>query len=282
MTARIATHGWWNTASAASLSAIIADTRPTPEACDNCGAADELVACGPGVERITEEVTARFPEARTAILSSDHAGGVAGIRQTIKLIAEGGVDIIVGTQIVAKGHHFPKLSFVGVVDADLGLGNGDLRALSAPIKCCRKLPARRSRNNGGRALLQTHMPEHPVLQALVSGDRDAFLEREAEAREQAAMPPFGRLGAIIISATDQQEGLAFVTELARKTLPMNTCACWACTCANCAHSRPVSLQVSAESRPPSAFAGFYQPMAQRGPRRGSIRISVDIDPYSFL
>ncbi|GIR46189.1 MAG: hypothetical protein CM15mP55_1650 [Hyphomicrobiales bacterium] len=203
-------------------SAIIADTRPTPEACDNCGAADELVACGPGVERITEEVTARFPEARTAILSSDHAGGVAGIRQTIKLIAEGGVDIIVGTQIVAKGHHFPKLSFVGVVDADLGLGNGDLRAAERTYQMLSQVAGRAGRETtGGRALLQTHMPEHPVLQALVSGDRDAFLEREAERAQQAAMPPLVGLGNYHI-ATDQQEGLPLSRNWRAKPLPMNS------------------------------------------------------------
>ena len=152
---------------------------------------------------------------------------MAGIRQTIKLIAEGGVDIIVGTQIVAKGHHFPKLSFVGVVDADLGLGNGDLRAAERTYQMLSQVAGRAGRETtGGRALLQTHMPEHPVLQALVSGDRDAFLEREAEAREQAAMPPFGRLGAIIISATDQQEGLPLSRNWRAKPPAMTKCACW--------------------------------------------------------
>ncbi|MFL2946229.1 MAG: primosomal protein N' [Parvibaculales bacterium] len=259
-------------------------TRPTPEACDNCGAADELVACGPGVERITEEVTARFPEARTAILSSDHAGGVAGIRQTIKLIAEGGVDIIVGTQIVAKGHHFPQLSFVGVVDADLGLGNGDLRAAERTYQMLSQVAGRAGRETtGGRALLQTHMPEHPVLQALVSGDRDAFLEREAEARELAAMPPFGRLGAIIISATDQQEGLAFVTDLARKTPTHEHVRVLGPAPAPIARIRDrYRFRFLLKAGRQAPLQAFINQWLSAAPRRGSIRISVDIDPYSFL
>ena len=259
-------------------------TRPTPEACDNCGTADELVACGPGVERITDEITARFPQARTAILSSDHAGGVAGIRETIKLIAESRVDIIVGTQIVAKGHHFPKLSFVGVVDADLGLGNGDLRAAERTYQMLSQVAGRAGREtSGGRALLQTHMPEHPVLQALVSGDRDAFLEREVEARERAAMPPFGRLGAIIISATDQQEGLSFVTELACKTPSHDQVRVLGPAPAPIARIRDryrFRFLVKASRKAP--LQAFISQWLNAVPRRGSIRISVDIDPQSFV
>tara|TARA_A100001015_G_scaffold39370_1_gene43249 strand:- start:1801 stop:3960 length:2160 start_codon:yes stop_codon:yes gene_type:complete len=259
-------------------------TRPMPETCDNCGAEDQLVACGPGVERITEEVTARFPEARTAILSSDHVGGVGGIRETIKLIADGGVDIIVGTQIVAKGHHFPKLSFVGVVDADLGLGNGDLRAAERTYQMLSQVAGRAGRETaGGRALLQTHMPDHPVLQALVSGDRDAFLAREADAREHAGMPPFGRLGAIIVSSTDHQEGLAFVMDLARKTPQHNEVRVLGPAPAPIARIRDrYRFRFLLKASRQAPLQAFISKWLSAAPRRGSIRISVDIDPYSFL
>lgn len=259
-------------------------TRPMPETCDNCGAEDQLVACGPGVERITEEVTARFPEARTAILSSDHVGGVGGIRETIKLIADGGVDIIVGTQIVAKGHHFPKLSFVGVVDADLGLGNGDLRAAERTYQMLSQVAGRAGRETaGGRALLQTHMPDHPVLQALVSGDRDAFLAREADAREHAGMPPFGRLGAIIVSSTDHQEGLAFVMDLARKTPQHNEVRVLGPAPAPIARIRDrYRFRFLLKASRQAPLQVFISQWLSAAPRRGSIRISVDIDPYSFL
>ena len=258
--------------------------RPVPESCDACDAPDQLVACGPGVERIMEEVAARFPEARTAILSSDHMGGVAGIRETINQIAEGGADIIIGTQIVAKGHHFPKLSFVGVVDADLGLGNGDLRAAERTYQMLSQVAGRSGRETtGGRALLQTHMPDHPVLQALVSGDRDAFLEREAAAREQAGMPPYGRLGAIIVSATDQQEGLRFAQELARKTPSHDALRVLGPAPAPIARIRDRYrfrfLLKGTRQAPMQAFISQWLGGVQR---RGSVRISVDIDPYTFL
>ena len=149
------------------------------------------------------------------------------MREVIDQIAAGDADIIVGTQIVAKGHHFPKLSFVGVVDADLGLGNGDLRAAERTYQLLSQVAGRsgRSVEAQGRAMLQSHMPDHPVLQALAAGDRDGFLEREMLARQMAEMPPYGRLAALVISATDQNEALAFVRHMAAHIPPMRTFAC---------------------------------------------------------
>ena len=150
-----------------------------------------------------------------------------------------------------------------------------------PILC--RTPSETWSLTGGRALLQTHMPEHPVLQALVSGDRDAFLEREAEAREQAAMPPFGRLGAIIISATDQQEGLAFVTELARKTPAHKHVRVLGPAPAPIARIRDrYRFRFLLKTDRQAPLQAFISQWLSAAPRRGSIRISVDIDPYSFF
>jgi primosomal protein N' (replication factor Y) len=258
--------------------------RPVPQVCDACGEADKLTACGPGVERITEEVVNRFPDARTAILSSDMAGGTAALRDTIQQIAEGAADIIIGTQIVAKGHHFPKLSFVGVIDADLGLGNGDLRAAERTYQLLSQVAGRAGREAvQGQAMLQTHMPDHPVLQALADGDRDAFFERETMAREMAAMPPFGRLAALVVSARDQNEVLQFVRELARQIPAHQDITVLGPAPAPIARVRDRYrfrfLLKGPKTAPMQGFIGQWLASARV---RGSLRLSIDIDPYSFL
>ena len=167
---------------------------PIPEVCPNCGAEHSLVPCGPGIERIDEEVAALFPEARRVLLSSDLTPGVSDLRETLREIEDREVDIVIGTQLVAKGHHFPGLALVGVVDADLGLTHADPRAAERTFQLLNQVTGRAGREViPGRGLIQTYMPEHPVIQALASGDRDAFLAREIEARKAATMPPFGRL-----------------------------------------------------------------------------------------
>jgi primosomal protein N' (replication factor Y) len=258
--------------------------RPVPQICDACGEPDKLTACGPGVERITEEVINRFGEARTAILSSDMKGGTAAMRETIQQIAEGAADIIIGTQIVAKGHHFPKLSFVGVVDADLGLGNGDLRAAERTYQLLSQVAGRAGREaTQGRAMLQTHMPDHPVLQALAAGDRDAFFERETMARDIAAMPPFGRLAALVVSARDQNEVLHFVRDLARHIPTHDTITVLGPAPAPIARIRDRYrfrfLLKGPKNAPMQGFIGQWLAEIRL---RGSLRLSIDIDPYSFL
>ena len=258
---------------------------PVPEACHECGEADKLTACGPGVERITEEVGTHFPDARTVILSSDMAGGTAALREALGRIAEGEADIIIGTQIVAKGHHFPKLSFVGVVDADLGLGNGDLRAAERTYQLLSQVAGRagRAREAKGFAMLQSHMPDHPVLKALVEGDRDGFFEREVAARQMAEMPPFGRLAALVISATDQNEALAFVRRLAQHIPAHAQIRVLGPAPAPIARIRNRYrfrfLLKGPKEAPMQAFIGQWLAPIKR---RGSIRLSVDIDPYSFM
>ena len=161
--------------------------------------------CGPGVERLGEEVAARFPAARTALMVSDLLAGPRAAAELAQAMSERRHDVLIGTQIVAKGHHFPMLTLVGVVDADLGLAGGDLRAAERTYQLLHQVGGRAGRaERPGRVLIQTFMPEQPVMQALAAGDRDRFLEAEAAARREAGLPPFGRLAAVIVSAADAE------------------------------------------------------------------------------
>ncbi|MCB2100475.1 MAG: primosomal protein N', partial [Rhodobacterales bacterium] len=174
-----------------------------PRACPACGAEDSLAACGPGVERLAEEVAARFPGARATLAASDTITGPRAAAELVRRIEDHEVDLVIGTQIVAKGYHFPMLTLVGVVDADLGLSGGDLRAAERTYQLLYQVAGRAGRGERpGRVLVQTWLPERPVMAALVSGDRDAFLAAERADRQAAGMPPFGRLVALIVSGRD--------------------------------------------------------------------------------
>ncbi len=179
---------------------------PFPRACPECGTEDSLAACGPGVERIAEEARERFPLARVEILSSDQTPDPKVLQDQIKSIADGGADIIVGTQIVAKGHNFPLLTLVGVVDADLGLAGGDLRAAERTFQLLNQVAGRAGRaEKPGRAMLQTTMPDHPVLRAILEGDAHRFRTRLSEERQQARMPPYTRLIAVIVQGEEEEK-----------------------------------------------------------------------------
>jgi primosomal protein N' (replication factor Y) len=179
-------------------------TQPVPPACPSCGAADSLHACGPGVERVLEEVHEFLPQARVAVMASDQLSGYQELKDAITGMQEGNIDLLIGTQMIAKGHHFAGLAVVGVVDADLGLGGGDLRAAEKTYQLLHQLSGRAGRESvRGRVYLQSYLPEHPVMQALLSGDREAFLQAELQARENAHMPPFSRLAAVIIEGTKE-------------------------------------------------------------------------------
>ena len=172
-----------------------------PEACPSCQTEGEMVPCGPGVERLSEEIGQRFPGASQAVLSSDTVAGTDGLSGVVDDIREGRVDIVIGTQMVAKGHHFPGLTLVGVVDADLGLAGGDLRAAEHTWQLLVQVAGRAGRGERrGKALLQTAAPDTAVLQSLVRGDREGFLEQEKAARRESGMPPFGRLAGIVLSS----------------------------------------------------------------------------------
>jgi len=197
-----------------------------PDACPECGTLDHLVACGPGVERIAEEALLHFPEARTIVLSSDMPGGVRRLRLELAAIAGGEADLVIGTQLVAKGHHFPKMTLVGIVDADLGLANGDLRASERTFQLLSQVTGRAGRTGTkSMGLLQTFQPDHPVMRALVSGDADAFYEREIAERERASMPPFGRLAGIVVSAPREPKRKAMRADCAAPRRPPPTSRC---------------------------------------------------------
>jgi primosomal protein N' (replication factor Y) len=176
---------------------------PAPRACPACDSEDSLVACGPGVERIADEVKALFPDARTAIVASDTLWSPARAAEFVADVAAHRIDVIIGTQLVTKGYHFPDLTLVGVVDADLGLEGGDLRAAERTFQQIVQVGGRAGRGEKpGRVLIQTRMPRAPVIRALLSGDPERFYAAETENRRRAHAPPFGRFAAIIVSDED--------------------------------------------------------------------------------
>ena len=172
-----------------------------PSSCFKCGAVDSFHAVGPGVERLEEEVRFRFPSARISVASSDTLSGPVRLGEFIKAVQDSKIDIIIGTQVVAKGHHFPLVTCVGVIDADLGLAGGDLRAGERTYQLLHQVAGRSGRESRpGKVFLQTSQPDHPLIKALLSWDRDGFLEEEKKGRRGAGMPPFGKLAAVILSA----------------------------------------------------------------------------------
>ena len=256
-----------------------------PDACPECGTLDHLVACGPGVERIAEEVVAHFPEARTIVLSSDIMGGVRRLRLELEAIANGDADIVIGTQLVAKGHNFPNMTLVGVVDADLGLANGDPRAAERTFQLLSQVTGRAGRTGKkSLGLLQTYQPDHPVMQAIVSGDSELFYEREIAERERTGLPPFGRLAGIIVSAPTRAEAEGHARGL-RLAAP-STSDIFVLGPAEAPLSllngrHRFRLLIHGERR--SDMQGFVKAMLAAGPKvRGQIRVQVDIDPQSFL
>ncbi|MBB5514339.1 primosomal protein N' (replication factor Y) [Rubricella aquisinus] len=193
------------------------ETRPIPPACPACGKEETLAAIGPGVERLAEEVTARWPDARVAVLSSDMTESARALRDRIDAIADGGADIIIGTQMVAKGHNFPLLTLVGVIDADLGLQGGDLRAAERTFQLIRQVAGRAGRaDKPGLCLIQTHLPDNPVIGAILSGDDEAFWRSEAAARQQLGAPPYGRWAGVIVSGPDERLTFDTARALARE------------------------------------------------------------------
>ncbi|KAB2784287.1 primosomal protein N' [Brucella anthropi] len=258
---------------------------PVPEACPECGTLDHLVACGPGVERIAEEVAATFSEARIIVLSSDMAGGVKRLRLELDAIAKGEADIVIGTQLVAKGHNFPNMTLVGVVDADLGLANGDPRAAERTFQLLNQVTGRAGRT--GRkslGLIQTYQPDHPVMRAIVSSDADAFYNREIEERERSALPPFGRLAALIISADNRPEAENHARALRRAAPSSPEISVLGPAEAPLALVRGRHrFRILVHGTKRADIQGFIRVLLAAGPKeKGSIRVQVDIDPQSFL
>ena len=257
---------------------------PPPVECSNCHATDSFAAVGPGVERLEQEAGELFPQARILVLSSDLVESVERLRQELDDVAEGRFDLIIGTQLVAKGHHFPKLNLVGIVDADLGLGNGDPRAPERTFQLLHQVVGRAGREEGrGIGYLQTHQPEHPVMRALISGDREAFYKNEIEQRERAGYPPFGRLASLVITANDRHTAETYGRTLANAA-PKDE------------HVRvlgpaeaPIAVvrgrhrfRLLVKSPRPFDLSAYLRGWLTTAPKpRGNVRLEVDVDPQSF-
>ncbi|MGQ9366900.1 primosomal protein N' [Azospirillum sp. ST 5-10] len=259
-------------------------SQPLPETCPECGDAGSFAACGPGVERIAEEVAHLFPEARAAIMASDTLFGPRAVQEMIGRIAAHELDIVIGTQVMAKGHHFPMLTLVGVVDADLGLAGGDLRAAERTYQLLHQVAGRAGRGERpGTVYLQTFMPEHPVMQALAAGDRDGFYALEAEMRLEAAMPPFGRLAALIVSGEDESVVDRTAMALGRAAPRSDTVAVLGPAPAPLAllrgrHRRRLLLKTPRGVAVQPLIADWLE----RVEVPNAVRVQVDVDPYSFL
>jgi primosomal protein N' (replication factor Y) len=256
-----------------------------PEACPSCGVAGKLAAVGPGVERLAEEAAALFPQARIAVLSSDLFGSARALKEQIVEIAQGAADIIIGTQLVAKGHNFPLLTLVGVIDADLGLQGSDLRAAERTFQLMRQVAGRAGRaERAGRALLQTFQPEHPVIRAILAGDEEGFWRAEAEGRRQAGVPPYGRMAGIILSSPDMQAVFDLGEALARRDGPIRAVGAQVFGPAPAPIARirgrhRVRLLIKAP-KGAALQAAVSEWIAQvRLPAQ--MRLTVDIDPQSF-
>ena len=257
---------------------------PTPRKCPECHEEDSLVACGPGVERIADEAAALWPEARTAIVTSDTIWSPAKAAEFVGRMEAGEIDIVIGTQLVTKGYHFPNLTLVGVIDADLGLGGGDLRAAERTFQQIMQVAGRAGRGEKpGHVYIQTHDPTAPVMEALVSGDAEAFTAAETDARREAGAPPFGRYAAIVVSSEDQSAAHE-IAQLVGRTAP-----------------RIEGMDVYGPAPAPLAMLrGRHRYRLLIHARRGldvqdvirawlgaldwpaKVRVIVDVDPYSFV
>ena len=261
------------------------ESKPLPEICPSCEAEDRLAAVGPGVERLAEEAAELFPEARIATLSSDMYGSARALKAEIEGIAEGAADIIIGTQLVAKGHNFPLLTLVGVIDADLGLQGSDLRAAERTFQLMRQVAGRAGRSTKkGTALMQTYQPEHPVIRAILAGDENKFWTAEAAERRVASVPPFGRMAGIILSSPQMQDVFDLGNELARQDGPLRQIGAQVFGPAPAPIARVrgrhrVRLLVKADKNVTLQRALKAWINQVRVPSH--VRLSVDIDPQSF-
>jgi len=261
------------------------ETQAMPNACPSCGAEDKLAPVGPGVERLGEEVTALFPDARVAVLSSDLHGSSRALKAEIEAIAKGAADVIIGTQLVAKGHNFPLLTLVGVIDADLGLQGSDLRAAERTFQLMRQVSGRAGRADlAGQALLQTYQPEHPVIRSILSSDEDGFWTAEAAEREAAGVPPYGRMAGIILSGSDVAQIFDLGNALARNDGALRAVGAQVYGPAPAPIARirgrhRVRLLVKAAKGAPlqDAVSRWITPHKLKG----DMRLSVDIDPQTF-
>ena len=255
-----------------------------PDRCPSCDNEDSFVACGPGVERLAEEVQSLFPDARRAIAASDTLTGPGAAEELVRRIEDHEVDIILGTQILAKGYHFPLLTLVGVVDADLGLSGGDLRAAERTYQLLYQVAGRAGRGiEPGRVVVQTYVPEHPVIGAIVAGERDRFYAAESESRRAAGMPPFGRLVALIVSDRDEARADTLARDLSRAAPSSDQIRVLGPAPAPLAllrgrHRRRFLIMAGRDVN----VQGYVRQWLGQVKAPGTSRIVVDVDPYGFL
>ncbi|WP_375403125.1 primosomal protein N' [uncultured Sphingomonas sp.] len=257
---------------------------PVPRVCPECQAEDMLVPCGPGVERIADEVTARFPEARVAVVTSDTIWSPAKAAEFVGRMDAGDIDIVVGTQLVTKGYHFPNLTLVGVVDADLGLSGGDLRAAERTFQQIRQVSGRAGRGaKPGHVFIQTHSPKAAVMQALVTGDADAFYAAETESRREADAPPFGRYAAIIVSSEDQAAAGETARLIGRAAPEADGMAVYGPAPAPLAMLRGRHrFRLLVHARRALDVQDVIREWLGNLVWPSKVRVAVDVDPYSFL
>ncbi len=273
-----------------------------PDACPECEATESLMACGPGVERLADEAAARFPDKRVLVLSSDFPGGTERLKQELEEVARGAFDIVIGTQLVAKGHNFPQLTLVGVIDGDLGLASGDPRAAERTFQTLQQVTGRAGRGDRpGVGVLQTFQPDHPVIRALVCGDAERFYAEETEQRERAGLPPFGRLAALIVSGPDRAGAETHARAIVRAAHSLPESERWKLTRPGALpENGDVAILGPAEApiavvrgrhrfrllvRAPRAadLQGLLRAtLAAAPPARGGVRVDIDVDPMSFL
>jgi primosomal protein N' (replication factor Y) len=257
---------------------------PKPKVCPNCLVPDAFTSIGPGVERIEEEVRELFPDARIEIFSSDTTPHGEAVRDLVTRMEQNEIDILIGTQIVAKGHNFPNLTFVGVVDADAGLRGADPRAGERTFQLISQVAGRAGRHEKkGRALIQTYSPEEPLMQSLAAQDRDSFMAVIAGEREMAGMPPYGRLAAVIVSAPNEQLANDAANALGEKAPHTDGLDLWGPAPA------PLSVIRGQHRRRFLARAdrnvdisAFLAAWVSRVKLHSAVRVQIDVDPYSFL
>lgn len=257
---------------------------PKPTACPACHAVDSLTPCGPGVERVAEEAREIWPDAAVTVLSSDTASSPTAMRAVLDAMRDGEIDILIATQVAAKGHHFPNLTLVGVVDADLGLAGGDLRAAERTYQLLSQVAGRAGRaGKPGRAMLQTYQPQAPVLNALADGDRNAFLAVEAEGRHGLGFPPYGRLAAIVLRSKDETALMKAANDLAQSAPNGDGVEVLGPARAPIYRLRGhARMRFLVKARRDVSLQAYLSDWLQRVKTPSAVRCVVDINPYTFL
>lgn len=261
------------------------ESKELPNKCPSCDVEGRMAPVGPGVERLGEEAAELFPDARIATLSSDMYGSARALKAEIEGIAAGGADIIIGTQLVAKGHNFPNLTLVGVIDADLGLQGSDLRAAERTFQLIRQVAGRAGRaEKPGTAMLQTYQPEHPVIRSILEADEEEFWRTQAAERKAAGVPPYGRMAGIIVSGTDLSQVSDLANQLARMDGPLRAIGAQIFGPAPAPIARVrgrhrVRMLVKAEKT--VVLQGALSRWASQVKLKGDLKLAIDIDPQSF-